>query len=336
MGILDDLLKRLHRAFDKDPKLAAVIKLTPSQYPASYAVKNGVFTLSVSGSPSFTQSLSHGTIQDLVIAINLFFGFAVTYDDGSPILYDDGTPFFGQVGAAAQVINPVFSCFLAIGLFETVQDLSDDGNLYFPTSMLYNEFQTYSAVLIEQSERRKSAELELYAHTADGSWLDFWLSYFGAFRLGQEGDLAFFTRALADTLSPKVNNQALAMILEKALGFSVEVEDLGSGTVQQFLTNNALSLTNGTAAPDVLYYNLSAHPLSGYFGVYLYAGSINNLTALQKSAVVNLVNKGKASGKAVKYFAPTGQMTTNVSTSLMNNANFATGPVPNGWVEVTI
>jgi hypothetical protein len=304
------LLGRLHQVFDKNPYGTPVIDLMAPASPSTASVDSGILTLREAGSSTQTHYLANKTIEELVAEIN-----------GSGVF-------------TAVLRNSSFAGYLAIGLLEAA--IQDSGfPLQYPTNLLYSELQTCALALTDEVAQRENAEKQLYANTAEGSWLDYWLSYFAIARIEGENDLSFITRGIAELFAPKVNNKALMQIISKATGYYVDVRDMGSSVTKRgFRCNDSLSRLN--AAGQKLTNVSSLENLQGIIGVYLYNGSINNLLANEKAAIVGIVNKYKASGKAVKYFAPIFVLKCNVPNNRLNSRDFVVGPGNKGWLEVIV
>jgi hypothetical protein len=309
--MIQRLLNRLHRVFNKNPEAVTVIRIQTNPLTSE---DTGLPLVNEDTGELITSDdfTAEGTIviskTDLVIEGN---GMARLNIDltGMTIAQVVEAINNANLGYYATLMRPEMSGYLAQGLLEGEQSIAD--GIRYPTSLLYKEFQVYAWAAQEQVEQRQSAEKQLYPYTAEGSWQDYWFSFFNVYRLNGETDLAYMTRAIAEIVSPSTNNKALMKTISSAVGYYVDVRDLG---VASFLPA----------------------PLPSTIGIYLYNGDINDLTAAEKQAIIGIVKKYKASGKAVKYFAPTGQLITNVAESVLNSADYVVGPAPSGWVEVDI
>lgn len=105
------------------------------------------------------------------------------------------------------------------------QPLSRTLALLYPTSLLYNEMQTYSRAMDDPPGRLKSAEDQLYMPTATGSWLRDWGSRFGIPAFDDEADAAYAERIKHEILRATQNNVALSLIIRDALGVEAQMLD---------------------------------------------------------------------------------------------------------------
>jgi hypothetical protein len=303
--VIERLLQRLHNVFNRNADAAKVISI-------SSVVPNLMVNLK-----GFALNIAADEVDTLIIDIS-----AITVGDLVAII--NNTSSF-----VATLPSPEYNNLLARGL------LFDGEWFLYPSALLYQELQTYTWTLEESIAQRQEAEKQLYANTAEGSWLDFWLSYFSLRRFQRENDPAFFTRGVAELFSPKVNNKALMKIISKAVGYYVDVRDMGSpSTKRGFRCNDTRSRLN--VAGQKLTNITGVENLHGIIGVYLYNGSINNLLPNEKAAIVGIMNRYKASGKSVKYFAPIFTLKCNVPGNRLNDIDFAVGPGNKGWLEVIV
>jgi len=190
----------------------------------------------------------------------------------------------------------------------------------------------------DQADREANAEKQLYGNTAEDIWLDSWLSdNFGVPRNIGETDLAYFTRAKYEIFSLKVNNKALMKLIADAVSYFVDVKDLGAIPGCYFYTNRPNSITNNSNSADSLLFNTTlGNVKDGVFGVYIYNGSINNFSALDKKAITGIVQRYKAEGTRAIYFAPAQRLITNHLGANLNNIEYVIGPRYTGWAEVIV
>jgi hypothetical protein len=302
--VIDRLLQRLHNVFNRNADAAKVLSVSSVAPNFAISLKGFALTMAADGVDTVVINISTITVGGLVEIIN-------------------STSF------VATLSSPDHNNLLARGL------LFDGEWFSYPSTLLYQELQTYTWTLEESIAQRQAAEKQLYAHTAEGSWLDYWLSYFSLRRFQSENDSAFFTRGVAELFSPKVNNKALMKIISKAVTYYVDVKDMGSPTIKRgFRCNDTRSRLN--AAGQKLTNITGVENFHGIIGVYLYNGSINNLLPNEKAAIVGIMNKYKASGKSVKYFAPIFTLKCNVPGNRLNDIDFVVGPGNKGWLEVIV
>lgn len=310
MDAFQRIIGRLHRVFNKDPQKVAVATI----------IANGTGTVEVNGTTlAIKCNYGNATFQLTGTLTALAAAIAATY--GSNVVLS---------------VTSGMGTLLSRGLLEEgITPLSSDPKLYYPQSLLYHELKAYAGILEEQSERIRAAEKELYAHTADGTWLETWLNaYFGIMRLEGEADEQYFKRAKYEILAIKVNNKALMKLIADAAGLYVEVKDLNA---YYFTTNRTGSLTN---KDDDVLFSVNVPYKRNAFGVYIYNGNINNLTANQKATIIKTCDRYRAAGTTALYFAPQEYVETwsaaNNTQSVTNNRAYVDGPKPSGWQQVSV
>jgi hypothetical protein len=196
--MLDRVMGRLHSVFSKDPALVAAISLQSST-PIISVLGKGVLTLTISGVNRVISTADN--IQSVVDAINA--------------LTDDIT-------ASIQSISGLYP---AEYLYDD-QQTGETVFLYRPTSILTAEMSTYARELDLQAQRISAAEKELYASTADGEWLEYWLKdYYGVCRNDGETDAAYFQRTIHEIFDIRENNKALEILVKNAFGIDVAIKD---------------------------------------------------------------------------------------------------------------
>jgi hypothetical protein len=309
--MIERLLKRLHRVFNRSPELTPIVTVIANGPNLTLTLKNMILTLAADGLAPFIIDISTLTVNDLVLAINGGVNgggqFLIDEDNGLALIDETtGEPLFSESNTAytAMVSQDNYAMLLARGIMITETGFS------YPTNLLYQEFQIYDWTLSDTVIQRQNAEKQLYAHTAEEDWLDYWFSYFAIARLAGETDLAFLTRGIAEMFGPKVNNKALQQIIMKAVGHYVDVKDMGDPSQEV--------------------------PIPSTIGIFLYKGNINDLAITEKQAIVSIIKRYKASGKAVKYYIPGNLLTVNIADNLLNDQGYVVGPVPGGWTEVSL
>ena len=87
----------------------------------------------------------------------------------------------------------------------------------------------------------QDANSQLYLHSADGEWLDYWCrTYFGIPRKNFESDTEYINRTVAEIIKLKQNNKALEIALKQAFAA------LDCTVVDADLINNPTVLYDGT------------------------------------------------------------------------------------------
>lgn len=194
--MINRLLNRLHRVFNKDPQ----------QYAVMSVVSSAGGTLDVDA-------------QKLVVA----------HQYGSNTIYL-GSKTIGQIAIelnalqyiTASVLDPVLTAYLAKSLLPAIsQDMASGAKLYASGSIFYNEMQVYAGQLQEQADNLADAEKQLYFHSATDTWLDYWgKEYLGVVRdnEGFVNDNTYRRQIIATILNPTQNNKVMERALKIALG----------------------------------------------------------------------------------------------------------------------
>ena len=199
--VFENLIRRLHRVFDKEHDAIPVIALDGSGYEVT-ASAVGVLIKSafVSRVVPITDDT---TLQALADAIN---------STGLVI---------------ATLNNPDYAGHAAKGLLSDTAIVNPAGALLYPTSLLWREMMVAGWVLDEQADRILDAESQLYLHSAGEDWLECWLAYLAGTRKDYEDDAAFRTRVVNDILTLNQNNIALGDLIRKAItGLDCAVTDM--------------------------------------------------------------------------------------------------------------
>ena len=201
MSIFDNLIRRLHRAFDKEHEAVPVITLSGT----GYEVKTTVTEVTIKGASisQVVQIADDTTLQALVDAINATGLVTATLD------------------------NPDYAGRSAKGLLNDTASVDPTGVMLYPTSLLWHEMSMYGRMLDEQAGRIRTAEQQLYLHSSGEDWLEYWLTYLDGTRKDYEDDAAFRARAVNDILALNQNNTALGNLIRKAItGLDCTVADM--------------------------------------------------------------------------------------------------------------
>lgn len=275
MSLLGNILSRLHGVFNKDPKRHPVLIITATDQNAQVSVTN----LRLFGTGGMALDLSEITLQDLVTAIS-------------------ATP-----GYSAALISSNYGAFLARGILDDgSHGVLEDPNLYFPMSQLWAEMQTYAWILEEQTQRLRQISKQLYFHSSDTDWLDYWANgYFGCVRNIEEQDEGYLRRAVQEIVAPNQNNIALENMVEKALeGSSCQVID-------------------SAADPDRLIEG--KRPLTWFqvlVGFNLDTGEVSFDGKTEQTLAI--INRAKAAGTRIEYFEMAGHLTAPTATVALGAA----------------
>lgn len=189
--MINRLLNRLHRVFNKDPQQYAVMNVVSSAGGTLDVDTQKIFIAHQYGSN--TIYLENKTIGQIAIELN-----TLQY-------------------ITASVLDPVLTAYLAKSLLPAIsQDMASGAKLYASGSIFYNEMQVYAGQLQEQADNLADAEKQLYFHSSTDTWLDYWCKdYFGNYRQSTELDADYRNRVIAEIIRINQNNKAIELILKK-------------------------------------------------------------------------------------------------------------------------
>ncbi|MCK5607597.1 hypothetical protein KAR91_37280 [Candidatus Pacearchaeota archaeon] len=281
MLIFNRLLNRLHSVFNKDPQKVPVISVAYSAGSCLLTVEDTELR-AVTSAGTTVIDLSDITIAELVTALD------------------------GLTNFTATLIDSDFSDYKARGLYgNEAQDIGVDSKLYYPTSLLWAEMRTHGFALKDVSEDVAIAQDQLYLDKASGIWLDFWgKDFFGILREPGDTDATYLARVVSEAGSLRLNNMALAKLMEALVGFNVEVLDLGH-YAQDIFYADFLHSTTDTLEDIVFDDNTMVAIVVSGFGVY-FSQDISGLTTDEKNIIKSVIARNKAAGKVAQYFIPDG------------------------------
>lgn len=219
----------------------------------------------------------------------------------------------------------------------TLISQSSTGLIFAEESVLKRFYGAVAQAIIDSYQDLTDGLSELYFKYAKETWLDLWGGYFGYGRISSETDTEYFTRTIQEIISIKCNNKALMKLLKDSVSYFVDIRDFGwYDQTDWALTNSIMTLTNTEGDFAKTYNDDTGTPvITNTFGVYLYAGSINNLNSRDKQAITSIIDKYRAAGNHPKYFAPADFYVSN-EVGLTNEVGNVTAPNPQNWTEVII
>lgn len=306
MASFQRLINRLHNVFRKEPPLVDVIRIEYTGQDATIFVTRSMIRL-----------LTTEGVLDIPTQNKTLVDVATSINDSRL--------------ATATLLNPEFNSLFAGGLLADTIPVGTSCRLKYPQSILWSEIQTYGYIQDEQWDRIAAAEQELYLHTADGAWQDYWIKdHFGIRRINNETDGEYWLRAKEEILAPKLNNRALETLCKKMSGVTVEIVDLGKQWC--FIPNEMSSIMNGTR--KLLYKYNGRMMKDNAFGVLVHARDISALTDKTKALIRRACEKYKAAGTAPYYFIPAYILHTNIEAHTANNKRYVLGPRPAEWLAV--
>lgn len=199
-SLRERMMNRLHRVFNKEADATPVLDIQYTGSSCTITVNQyGIYVKATEGTAVywFTDTT---TLTDLVDQLNTYSIFV------------------------ASLVSSEYSSLLAKGLFDDSIELP--AQLQYPKSLLWQEMQTSSFALTDQTERISNATNQLYFHSSDSDWLDLWADYyFSVERYLGETDSDYLSRAIKELMQPTQNNTALEMIVQSAFGMPVKIVD---------------------------------------------------------------------------------------------------------------
>lgn len=191
--MINRIINRLHRVFNKDPKPVAVLTLS------------GNAVLTIDSESVIVKTATNVT--RILKADKTVLQLATEISTTTPIT---ATPTSSE-----------YSPLLAKGILSsTQQEIAADNKLYMPSSVFFAEMLTYAWTLEQQSARIDGAEKQLYLHSADEDWLDVWgENYFGIGR-GGVTDEEYRDLVIASINAGSCNNTAIANAIRALSGIT--------------------------------------------------------------------------------------------------------------------
>jgi len=220
-SILDRLFSHMPGSFARDAYENDAIDLSFKNgsaslpyVPFTVVVKDGILEMSATGVFRVVKVLKNYTIQSLVDEIN-----------------SEWNPVAG--GVSASVSSGIFSygsTLLASTLMEGSMLVGSAGFTWPQfTSNNFALMMTIALVMKENIDNVHNALVQTDQHSATSEWLDYWGNVLGVPRLYSEitNDSYYRNRMQREAVLPKVNNNAMANIIEGAIGSATSVVDGG-------------------------------------------------------------------------------------------------------------
>lgn len=196
------LMDRLHRVFDKNRRSVPVVAVQYYGTRCEITISNDHIYIAANKGTGIYQFTNTTTINDLIAEINSY-GILTAF-----------------------LTSEEYGSLLAKGFASDTIVVTDTTTLDYPTSKLWQEMQTAAFDLEDQASRIQSAEQQMYFHSSDSDWLDYWANtYFGIERYSGESDIDYRARAVKELLRPTQNNIALENIVKEAMGVDARILD---------------------------------------------------------------------------------------------------------------
>jgi hypothetical protein len=277
--MMDRIINRLHRVFNKDPKPIAVLTLSG----------NAVLTID-----SESVTIASGTSVTRV-------------SKADKTILQLATEITATTPITATPISSEYSPLLAKGILASAQqEISADNKLYMPSSVFFAEMLTYAWVLEQQSSRINDAEKQLYLHATDEDWLDVWgEDYFGIGR-GGVTDEEYRGLVISSISAGSCNNTAMANAIRALSGVSDAA--IVDATAAVTKTYNGALLYDAAAT-----YSGLEQPAQFECNITLAETTTPLLTILQHARSV--INKRRAAGTKLKSFLMKQELTDQAGIS---------------------
>lgn len=238
--LIQKLLLRLHRVFDKDPYQQLALRL---QYDGgmTWTISNGILETTVTGGSGSDLSIQlyNFTIANLATFLATLPGYSVPYQD---------TSSYAQVSALA--------------LIDSGNDIdtSNGDHIYGYTNLLWAYLDAIGSELGTAKAQISNMLAQMVVPTSEDEWLDEHGSYYLVPRNSGESDAIYSPRIIAQVLQPRGNNVAIASAIQSLapLAQRVRVIDAINDLVFSILYNGLIHF-DGSA-----FYDAGLGPNSGY------------------------------------------------------------------------
>ena len=276
MDLFERILTRLNNVFDKRAHTAPALVLTYSGQAKVTIDRRRLRTFTTDGGDNLNYDLGNYTVSQLAEDINAQAGYAAT-------LLGNGD-------------------LLALTLMDVEgKNLESGVTLEVFTSPLWQILKAWSWTAEDMLSEARAGLQQLNLQRAEGQWVEAHNTFYQVPRLSGETESLFAKRILWETLKPKVNNLAIAALIEAVIGYETYVEDL---IHVAFLTNEPTSTTfDVTHAPNMGYRMDEARYIYGgdyaQYGAFLVTVEQPSEAAIfyTKSYLEDIIRRSKAAGK---------------------------------------
>jgi hypothetical protein len=302
MLLTQTLLGRLYKKISRDPLQFLALRLTADGLGMTWQVADDVLTTAPLGggiAQPLTIDLTQYTILSLV-------GFLAA-QPGYTVLYIDTTAR-GTLSAA-------------VLLDATNDSRQSNGDHFFGyQSRLYAWLNTLAGPLKTAAIAICAMPAEMSTTTADGPWLDFLGGYYDVPRQAGEADAQYGPRIIAEVISPKSNNVAIANLITAITGQQCRVVDVVTyGSAQTF--NGSFNFDGSQT------YSANQPPIYGLFDVTTGFDMLGGTDRASFSDMVrNLIERIRAGGTQMRTLALQGSTITDSYAG----ASDGTGAIPLG------
>jgi hypothetical protein len=276
MDLFERILTRLNNVFDKSAHTAPALVLTYSGQAKVTIGRRRLRTFTADGGINLNYDLGNYTVSRLAEDIN------------------------AQAGYTAAVLGN--GDLLALTLMDVEgKNLESGVTLEVFTSPLWQALKAWSWTAEDMLSEARIGLKQLNLQRAEGQWVEAHNTFYQVPRLSGETESLFAKRILWETLKPKVNNLAIAALIEAVIGYETYVEDL---IHVAFLTNEPTSTTfDVTQAPNMGYRMDEARYIYGgdyaQYGAFLVTVEQPSEAAIfyTKSYLEDIIRRSKAAGK---------------------------------------
>ncbi len=276
MDLFERILARLNNVFDKSAHTEPALLLTYSGQAKVTISRRRFRTFTADGSANLDYDLGNYTISQLAEAINAQAGYTATA--------------LGNGNLLALALMDVEGGDLGAGI-----------TLEVFTSPLWQILKAWSWAAEDMLAEARIGLQQLNIQRAEGQWVEAHNVFYQVPRLPGEPDALFVKRILWETLNPKVNNLAIAALIEAVIGYETYVEDL---IHVAFLTNDPNSTTfDVTQAPNMGYRMDEARYIYGgdyaQYGAFLVTVEQPSEAAVfyTRDYLEDIIRRSKAAGK---------------------------------------
>lgn len=190
------LMLYLHRIFDKNPYPQLAFRVRSDGTGLTWSIANGVLTLTPTGGTATarTFSIANFSIGQLAQFIAALPGYSVPYQDTS-----------------------AYALLSALALLDSSGDMnvSNGDHVYGYTTLLWAYIETNGSELAAARDQIPNALRQMNTIDAEDEWLDYHGSFYNVPRNQSELDPDYSPRMIANVLTPRGNNVAIAIAIEK-------------------------------------------------------------------------------------------------------------------------
>lgn len=196
------LLDNLYTAFNRDPGEVVAFTLSHAGGVAWSVSDRELKVFTEAGVPLVTVPLATGLLSGVVAALT---GAGVTVENINPSL------------------QSLHSSVLIEG--SGIESASNGNIIYAHNSVLWAILSSYAIEVNTAGDAVPAALDQVHMDRAQGDWLDFWGQYFAVERVAGQGDAAYLSTIILETLRPRSNKYAIQTAIADATGYDVTIDE---------------------------------------------------------------------------------------------------------------